>query len=138
MVSAIGPGLHGHVGLLRCPRRSAVYRCEGSLRRLGVETIDLYYQHRADPETPIEDTIGAMADLVRLGKVRYLGLSEAAPPRFVAPMPCTPSLRCRQSTQHLIVCHPGRLNRVAISRAFGGICNYLGCPYSNASGIGGH
>ncbi|MGA7982138.1 MAG: aldo/keto reductase [Chromatiaceae bacterium] len=53
--------------------------CEGSLRRLGVETIDLYYQHRVDPETPIEDTVGAMADLVRQGKVRYLGLSEAAP-----------------------------------------------------------
>jgi aryl-alcohol dehydrogenase-like predicted oxidoreductase len=53
--------------------------CEGSLRRLGVETIDLYYQHRVDPETPIEDTVGAMAQLVKEGKVRFLGLSEAAP-----------------------------------------------------------
>ena len=53
--------------------------CEASLRRLGVEVIDLYYQHRVDPETPIEDTVGAMADLVRQGKVRHLGLSEAAP-----------------------------------------------------------
>ncbi len=53
--------------------------CEASLRRLGVETIDLYYQHRVDPETPIEDTVGAMADLVTAGKVRHLGLSEAAP-----------------------------------------------------------
>jgi aryl-alcohol dehydrogenase-like predicted oxidoreductase len=53
--------------------------CEDSLRRLGVETIDLYYQHRVDPDTPIEDTIEAMADLVRQGKVRHLGLSEAAP-----------------------------------------------------------
>ena len=52
--------------------------CEGSLRRLGVEMIDLYYQHRVDPDTPIEDTVGAMADLVRAGKVRYLGLSEAS------------------------------------------------------------
>jgi aryl-alcohol dehydrogenase-like predicted oxidoreductase len=52
--------------------------CEGSLRRLGVETIDLYYQHRVDVETPIEETVGAMADLVQEGKVRYLGLSEAA------------------------------------------------------------
>ncbi|MDS4040722.1 MAG: aldo/keto reductase [Candidatus Competibacter sp.] len=52
--------------------------CEGSLRRLGVETIDLYYQHRLDPNTPIEDTVGAMADLVRAGKVRYLGLSEVS------------------------------------------------------------
>jgi aryl-alcohol dehydrogenase-like predicted oxidoreductase len=53
--------------------------CEASLRRLGVEVIDLYYQHRVDPATPIEDTVGAMADLVRQGKVRFLGLSEAAP-----------------------------------------------------------
>jgi aryl-alcohol dehydrogenase-like predicted oxidoreductase len=53
--------------------------CEASLRRLGVEHIDLYYQHRVDPNTPIEDTVGAMADLVRQGKVRFLGLSEAAP-----------------------------------------------------------
>jgi aryl-alcohol dehydrogenase-like predicted oxidoreductase len=49
------------------------------LRRLGVETIDLYYQHRVDPDTPIEETVGAMARLVQDGKVRYLGLSEAAP-----------------------------------------------------------
>ena len=53
--------------------------CEGSLRRLGVDVIDLYYQHRVDPDTPIEETVGAMAELVRAGKVRYLGLSEAAP-----------------------------------------------------------
>jgi aryl-alcohol dehydrogenase-like predicted oxidoreductase len=51
--------------------------CEASLRRLGVETIDLYYQHRVDPATPIEETVGAMAELVREGKVRHLGLSEA-------------------------------------------------------------
>jgi aryl-alcohol dehydrogenase-like predicted oxidoreductase len=53
--------------------------CENSLRRLGVETIDLYYQHRVDPKTPIEETVGAMAELVKAGKVRYLGLSEASP-----------------------------------------------------------
>jgi len=52
--------------------------CEASLRRLRVDTIDLYYQHRVDPNTPIEDTVGAMAELVREGKVRYLGLSEAS------------------------------------------------------------
>jgi aryl-alcohol dehydrogenase-like predicted oxidoreductase len=52
--------------------------CEASLRRLGVECIDLYYQHRVDPNTPIEETVGAMAELVGQGKVRYLGLSEAA------------------------------------------------------------
>ncbi len=53
--------------------------CEASLRRLKVDTIDLYYLHRVDPQVPIEDTVGAMANLVRAGKVRYLGLSEAAP-----------------------------------------------------------
>jgi len=53
--------------------------CEASLRRLGVETIDLYYQHRVDPATPIEETVGAMAELVKQGKVRHLGLSEAGP-----------------------------------------------------------
>ena len=52
--------------------------CEGSLKRLGIDTIDLYYQHRVDPQTPIEETVGAMADLVREGKVRYIGLSEAS------------------------------------------------------------
>ncbi len=51
--------------------------CDASLKRLGIETIDLYYQHRVDPNTPIEETVGAMADLVKAGKVRYLGLSEA-------------------------------------------------------------
>jgi aryl-alcohol dehydrogenase-like predicted oxidoreductase len=51
--------------------------CEGSLRRLQIDCIDLYYQHRVDPGTPIEETIGAMAELVREGKVRFLGLSEA-------------------------------------------------------------
>ncbi len=53
--------------------------CHGSLTRLGVSHIDLYYQHRVDPDVPIEETVGAMAELVREGKVRYLGLSEAAP-----------------------------------------------------------
>src|SRR5215467_3024767 len=53
--------------------------CEASLRRLGTDHIDLYYQHRVDPDTPIEETVGAMAELVAAGKVRYLGLSEASP-----------------------------------------------------------
>jgi aryl-alcohol dehydrogenase-like predicted oxidoreductase len=53
--------------------------CDASLRRLGVNEIDLYYQHRVDPQVPIEETVGAMSELVRAGKVRYLGLSEAAP-----------------------------------------------------------
>jgi len=72
------PGTPGIRGISGRPEyvRSA---CEGSLRRLGVDTIDLYYQHRVDPETAIEETVGAMARLVEEGKVRYLGLSEAAP-----------------------------------------------------------
>ncbi len=53
--------------------------CDASLRRLGVECIDLYYQHRVDPQVPIDETVGAMADLISAGKVRYLGLSEATP-----------------------------------------------------------
>jgi aryl-alcohol dehydrogenase-like predicted oxidoreductase len=53
--------------------------CEASMKRLGVEVIDLYYQHRVDPNTPIEETVGAMAGLVQAGKVRHIGLSEAAP-----------------------------------------------------------
>src|SRR5208282_5196960 len=53
--------------------------CEGSLKRLGIDTIDLYYQHRVDPNVPIEDTVGAMAQLIKEGKVRFLGLSEASP-----------------------------------------------------------
>jgi aryl-alcohol dehydrogenase-like predicted oxidoreductase len=69
------PMVRGVNGKADYVRRS----CEASLRRLGVETIDLYYQHRVDPETPIEETVGAMAELVKAGKVRYLGLSEASP-----------------------------------------------------------
>jgi aryl-alcohol dehydrogenase-like predicted oxidoreductase len=66
----------------RAIRGDAAYvrqACEDSLRRLGVDHIDLYYQHRSDPTVPIEETVGAMAELVAEGKVRYLGLSEAAP-----------------------------------------------------------
>lgn len=69
---------HGDT-LARSVRGDAAYvksACEASLRRLGVETIDLYYQHRVDVTVPIEETVGAMSDLVRAGKVRYLGLSE--------------------------------------------------------------
>ena len=68
------PNVRGVSGKPDYVRRS----CEASLRRLGVETIDLYYQHRVDPKTPIEETVGAMAQLVKEGKVRYLGLSEAS------------------------------------------------------------
>ena len=94
----IGPAIRGRrhevflatkFGILRDPSNPLVRgfdsspayvrrACEASLKRLGVETIDLYYQHRVDPATPIEDTVGAMADLVRAGKVRHIGLSEAS------------------------------------------------------------
>jgi aryl-alcohol dehydrogenase-like predicted oxidoreductase len=69
------PNVRGFNGKPEYVRQS----CESSLRRLGIETIDLYYQHRVDPNTPIEETVGAMAQLVKEGKVRYLGLSEASP-----------------------------------------------------------
>lgn len=69
------PSVRGVNGKPDYIRRS----CEGSLKRLGVETIDLYYQHRVDPATPIEETVGAMAELVREGKIRHIGLSEASP-----------------------------------------------------------
>jgi aryl-alcohol dehydrogenase-like predicted oxidoreductase len=65
-------GVNGHPDYVRAA-------CDSSLRRLGVDRIDLYYQHRVDPSIPIEETVGAMAGLVSQGKVRYLGLSEAAP-----------------------------------------------------------
>lgn len=65
-------GINGHPDYVRAA-------CEASLKRLGIEVIDLYYQHRVDPGVPIEDTVGAMAELITAGKVRYLGLSEAAP-----------------------------------------------------------
>ncbi len=71
--SADDPGIRGINGRPEYVKSA----CEGSLKRLGVQTIDLYYQHRVDPEVPIEDTVGAMADLVKQGKVRFLGLSEA-------------------------------------------------------------
>ncbi|MEA2563181.1 MAG: hypothetical protein QOH06_4685 [Acidobacteriota bacterium] len=69
------PGIRGINGRPEYVRQA----CDASLRRLGVETIDLYYLHRVDPEVPIEDTVGAMGGLVREGKVRAIGLSEAAP-----------------------------------------------------------
>jgi aryl-alcohol dehydrogenase-like predicted oxidoreductase len=93
----VGRALKGHreqvviatkFGIVRDPEKAAFRgingkpdyvrkSCEGSLRRLGIDCIDLYYQHRVDPDTPIEETIGAMANLVGQGKVRFLGLSEA-------------------------------------------------------------
>ena len=76
--------------------------CEKSLKRLGIEVIDLYYQHRVDATVPIEETVGAMAELVKQGKVRHLGLSEASPRTTSAPTRFTPSRRFRRNT------HSGR------------------------------
>lgn len=72
-------GPNGTVGDVNGSPRHIRESCDESLKRLGVEAIDLFYLHRVDPKTPIEDSVGAMADLVTAGKVRYLGLSEAAP-----------------------------------------------------------
>ena len=77
------------------PRGAAVTR----LKRLGVDVIDLYSQHRVDPKVPIEDTVGAMARAGRQGKVRYIGLSEAAPATSPGRTPCIPSPPCRPSTR---------------------------------------
>jgi aryl-alcohol dehydrogenase-like predicted oxidoreductase len=95
-LSTVGPldGSAEHV------RRSI----EGSLQRLGTDHVDLYYQHRVDPKVPIEETVGAMAELVQAGKVLHLGLSEAAPETIrrahaVHPIaPCRPSTRCGRAT----------------------------------------
>jgi aryl-alcohol dehydrogenase-like predicted oxidoreductase len=73
IVRTADPAVRGVNGRPEYVRQS----CDGSLKRLGVDYIDLYYQHRVDPNVPIEETIGAMADLVKAGKVRYLGMSEA-------------------------------------------------------------
>ncbi len=77
----IALGTNGRIflGVRGDPARTSGECCDASLRRLGLDVIDLYYQHRVDPRTPIEDTVGAMADMVKAGKVRFLGLSEAAP-----------------------------------------------------------
>ena len=72
---------------------------EGSLQRLDTDYIDLCYQHRVDPQTPIEDTVGALAELVAEGKVRHIGLSEAWTQRSGALMPSTRSRRCSRSTR---------------------------------------
>ena len=73
--------------------------CEASLKRLGVDVIDLYYPHRIDPTVPIEDTVGAMAQLVQQGKVRALGLSEAGPRPSAAPTRCIRSPPYRTNTR---------------------------------------
>ncbi|WP_114151983.1 aldo/keto reductase [Chromobacterium haemolyticum] len=75
VMDAANPAARGVNGRPEYVRSS----CEGSLKRLGIDVIDLYYLHRVDPQVPIEETVGAMAELVSAGKVRYLGLSEAAP-----------------------------------------------------------
>ncbi len=98
--------------------------CEASLKRLGVETIDLYYQHRVDPAVPIEETVGAMARLIEQGKVRYLGLSEAVPTTIrrahkvhpITALQSEYSLLCREiGEQSLPVCRELGIAFVAYS-----------------------
>ncbi len=98
--------------------------CDMSLKRLNVDVIDLYYQHRVDPETPIEDTVGAMADLVKAGKVRFLGLSEAGPQTMrraqavhpIAALQTEYSLWSRDpETELLALCHELNIAFVAYS-----------------------
>lgn len=74
-------GVHRNGGEMKLDgSRENVYKSvEGSLKRLGIDTIDIYYQHRMDPNTPVEDTVGALSDLVQEGKIRYIGLSETEP-----------------------------------------------------------
>ena len=103
------PSARGVDGRPEYVRRS----CEASLRRLGVDHIDLYYQHRVDPDTPIEETVGAMAELVAAGKVRYLGLSEAAPADHPPGARRAPDLRPADRVLHL---GPGARGRGAARR----------------------
>jgi aryl-alcohol dehydrogenase-like predicted oxidoreductase len=81
--------------------------CDASLARLGVDCIDLYYVHRIDGVTPIEDTVGAMADLVRAGKIRWIGLSEVGPKTVRRAQTVHPLLDLRQTLQR--PCAPGRV-----------------------------
>jgi len=84
-------GTNGHPDYIR-------QSVEGSLTRLGTDVIDLYYQHRPDPSVPVEETIGAMADLVREGKVRYLGLSETSVSNLERAQKCIRSVPCKANT----------------------------------------
>jgi len=100
--------------------------CEASLRRLGIDVIDLYYQHRVDPQTPIEETVGAMAELVRQGKVRFLGLSEASAEtlrrrqRYIRSPRCRRSIRFGAGTWKPKFCRPAgsgdRIRRIQSAR----------------------
>ena len=108
--------------------------CEASLKRLGIDVIDLYYQHRVDPGVPIEDTVGAMSRLVEQGKVRYLGLCEAGPTPSGARMRCIRSRRSRPSTR----CGPAtsRHNILPVIRTLGvGLVPY--CPLGRGFLSGG-
>ncbi len=91
---------------------------EGSLKRLGIETIDLYYQHRVDPNTPIEETVGAMAKLVEEGKVKYLGLSEASPETLRRASKVHP-ITALQSEYSLWTCDPEDNDVLATCRELG-------------------
>ena len=99
--------------------------CEGSLKRLGIDVIDLYQLHRVDPVTPIEESVGALAALVKAGKVRAIGLSEASLPRDDAHTPftrstrCRPNIRCGRAT--FIVPIPGTKRRTYLEENAGAL-----------------
>ena len=107
----------------------------GLLKRLGVDHIDLYYQHRVDPDTPIEDTVGAIAELVKAGKVKYLGLSEASPAtiwrahknQVLVDRVKTIAARCRATEAFLASVPPEFRARITVSRAS---ADHLGEPKS--------
>ena len=100
-------------------RSSSISSCEASLKRLGVDVIDLYYAHRIDPTVPIEDTVGAMAKLVQQGKVRALGLERSRRPRpSRAPTRCIRSPRCRTSSRCSTASRPTTRARPRATSAF--------------------
>jgi aryl-alcohol dehydrogenase-like predicted oxidoreductase len=104
------PNARGVNGKADYVRRS----CEGSLRRLGVDHIDLYYQHRVDRSTPIEETVGAMAQLVQEGKIRHIGLSEASPQTLRRAITVHPITALQ--TEYSLWTRPGRRNPCNLSR----------------------
>jgi aryl-alcohol dehydrogenase-like predicted oxidoreductase len=114
--------------------------CEASLKRLGIEVIDLYYQHRVDPNTPIEDTVGAMKRLVEQGKVRALGLSEPTRRPSAARTRCIPSRRCRTSTRCFIARKarkPCKRAASSASRSFPTPRSAAACSPARCAGKGG-
>lgn len=93
--------------------------CDASLKRLGTDVIDLYYQHRVDPKVPIEDTVGAMSELVEAGKIRFLGLSEASPRTLRRAMAVYPISALQ--TEYSLEPRRGKGSSACLPRAGGGV-----------------